>query len=116
MKLITKAIARKLYKADQDFVNSGIENHNIIVKFFQPWGSAQWHITQGTPLDAINGEPCEPENAKDWHLFGLCDLGMGFPELGYVLLSQLQGIHGQFGLRIERDMYFGNHTIKEVQA
>ena len=118
MKLITKAIASELYKADQAFLASsdGTTNKEIVVKFFTPWGAASWYIVSGTPLDSINGDLCEPENAKDWHMFGLCDLGMGFPELGYVLLSQLQEIRGQFGLTVERDMYYGNHTLDEVQS
>ena len=117
MKLITKAIATKLHKADQAFLASGdgTTSNDIAVKFFTPWGAASWYIVSGTPLDSINGEPCEPENAKDWHMFGLCDLGLGFPELGYVLLSQLQGIRGQFGLTIERDIFYDGHTLAEVQ-
>lgn len=117
MKLITKEIARKLHKADQQFLETGETPDPIIVKFFCPWGRATWWIVQATPLDAINGEPCEPENARDWHMFGYCDLGMpDCAELGYVLLSQLQEIRGQFGLTIERDMYYGQHTLSEVQS
>jgi len=113
MKLLTKEIATKLHKAD--IASPPPETaKDVIVKFFTPWGSATWYIVSGTPLDSINGEPCELENAKDWHMFGLCDLGMGFPELGYVLLSQLQEIRGQFGLTVERDMYYGRHTLAEV--
>jgi len=36
----------------------------------------------------------------------LCDLGMGFPELGYVSLQELESVTLPFGLKIERDMYF----------
>jgi hypothetical protein len=39
-------------------------------------------------------------------LFGLCDLGMGCPELGYVSLNELQSVNGRLGLGIERDLYF----------
>lgn len=35
--------------------------------------------------------------------FGLCDLGQGFPELGYV---DLQNLSKDFGFRLERDHYF----------
>ena len=116
MKLITKAIANKLYEADQQFLETGKTSQPIVVKFFTPWGAASWFIVSGTPLSNINGDPCEPDYARDWHLFGLCDLGMGFPELGYVLLSQLQEIRGQFGLTVERDMYYGAHTLDEMQS
>ena len=119
MKLITKEIASKLHKAHQAFLASddGTTSKEIVVKFFTPWSSASWYIVSGTPLDSINGDPCEPENAKDWHMFGFRNLGDSqCAELGYVLLSQLQEIRGQFGLTVERDMYYSNHTLDEVQS
>ena len=36
-------------------------------------------------------------------LFGLCDHGMGFPELGYVRRSELESLRGALGLPVERD-------------
>jgi hypothetical protein len=39
-------------------------------------------------------------------LFGLCDLGMGCPELGYVSLGELKSVTNRLGLGIERDLYF----------
>ena len=38
--------------------------------------------------------------------FGLCDLGLGEPELGTVSLSDLAKLRGKLGLPIERDMSF----------
>jgi hypothetical protein len=38
--------------------------------------------------------------------FGLCDLGMGEPELGYVSLTELRTVRGKLGLPIERDLQF----------
>lgn len=63
-----------------------------VVKFFCPWGAATWLISE---LDE-DGET----------MFGLCDLGHGTPELGYVLLQDLAFLRGPFGLTIERDIYF----------
>ena len=37
--------------------------------------------------------------------FGLCDLGMGFPELGSVSISELESVQVH-GLSIERDLSF----------
>ena len=68
-------------------------DHAPVVKFFYPAGSHTWLITEMKPED--------PDI-----LFGLCDLGMGFPELGYVSLSELESVRGIFGLGIERDLYF----------
>ena len=64
-----------------------------VVKLFTPDGNATWLLTE---LDA-NGE----------HLaFGLCDLGLGEPELGYVSLHELASARGPLGLPLERDLYF----------
>jgi integrase len=41
---------------------------------------------------------------SDGLAFGLCDLGMGEPELGYVSLTELRTVRGKLGLPIERDL------------
>lgn len=64
-----------------------------VVKLFTPDAAATWLLTE---LD-----PVEPDLA-----FGLCDLGLGSPELGYVSLTELASIRGRFGLPIERDAHF----------
>jgi len=69
------------------------EDFRPVVKLFCPWGAATWLLTE---LD-----PDEPDIA-----FGLCDLGMGFPELGSVSLIELGSVRGPGGLCIERDLYF----------
>lgn len=38
--------------------------------------------------------------------YGLCDAGTGFPELGTVSLSALEGVHGPRGMRIVADPHF----------
>ena len=68
-------------------------DHLPVVKFFDPTGAATWLITEMMPD--------EPDI-----LFGLCDLGMSCPELGYVSLAELQSVTGRLGLGIERDLYF----------
>lgn len=64
-----------------------------VIKLFCPWGAATWLLTEVKP-----GEP----NI----LFGLCDMGMGCPEIGYVSLSELEAIRGPGRLKIERDIHF----------
>ncbi|WP_425462840.1 DUF2958 domain-containing protein [Mesorhizobium norvegicum] len=54
-------------------------------------GSATWLLTQ---IDA-DGDT----------LFGPCDLGLGFPELGSVSLAELASVKGRLGLGIERDLW-----------
>ena len=73
-------------------------DHLPVVKYFDPCGAATWIITELMPAE---GEGAEPDM-----LFGLCDLGMGCPELGYVSLSELRSVTGRLGLGIERDLYF----------
>lgn len=74
-----------------------------VVKFFDPSGAATWLITEM--------RPDEPDI-----LFGLCDLGFGCPELGYVSLAELQSIKGRFGLGIERDLHFAGRFPLSVYA
>lgn len=64
-----------------------------IVKLFTPDADATWLLTE---LD-----PDDPGIA-----FGLCDLGLGAPELGYVALAELAAIRGRLGLPVERDEHF----------
>lgn len=40
------------------------------------------------------------------HAFGLCDLGLGIPELGRVSLQELATVRGRFSLPIEHDLRF----------
>lgn len=64
-----------------------------VVKLFTPDAGATWLLTEIDP-DA-------PDLA-----FGLCDLGLGFPELGSVSLSELATVRGRLGLPVERDLHF----------
>ncbi len=68
-------------------------DHVPVVKLFNPCGAATWLITEMMPD--------EPDI-----LFGLCDLGFGCPELGYVSLAELECVRGPLGLGIERDLHF----------
>lgn len=71
-----------------------------VVKLFSPWGGSTWLLTE---LDD-DGDT----------MFGLCDLGMGCPELGYVSLNELTSLRGPMGLRIERDTHFDpSNTLQE---
>ena len=64
-----------------------------VLKLFTPDANATWLLTE---LD-----PGDPGIA-----FGLCDLGLGSPELGSVSLSELASLRGRLGLPIERDEHF----------
>lgn len=73
--------------------NSRREDAWPVVKLFTPDGSATWLLSEIDPED---------EDIA----FGLCDLGMGFPELGYVSLAELRTVRGKLGLPVERDLHF----------
>jgi hypothetical protein len=64
-----------------------------LVKLFTPDANATWLLTEIDPDD--------PDCA-----FGLCDLGLGYPELGYVSLAEIRSVRGPLGLRVERDANF----------
>ena len=64
-----------------------------VVKLFTPDAGATWLLTQIDP------------DAPD-HAYGLCDLGLGCPETGWVSLAELVALRGPLGLPVERDLYF----------
>jgi hypothetical protein len=64
-----------------------------VVKLFTPDAGCTWLLTELDPED--------PDIA-----FGLCDLGVGCPELGSVSISELASVRGRLGLPVERDRFF----------
>jgi hypothetical protein len=65
-----------------------------VVKLFNPCGAQTWLITEIEP---------GTNNA-----FGLCDMGQGYPELGYVSITELAELEipGWRNMGIERDIHF----------
>jgi hypothetical protein len=64
----------------RDMLKGREHDHPPVVKLFSIAGSATRLLSELNPF--------EPTIA-----YGLCDLGMGFPELGYVSLEELESIH-----------------------
>jgi hypothetical protein len=98
MKLFTEEQERQLKANGWKNVECIVKNGETIdfrpvVKLFCPWGAATWLLTE---LDPENNEIA----------FGLCDLGMGSPEIGSVSLAEITSVRGPGGLTIERDIYF----------
>lgn len=94
MKLITKAQhAKLLANGLESAATSGAVDHIPVVKLFTPDANCAWFLTEITPDDHDIA-------------FGLCDLGLGFPELGYVSLSEIAALRGRNGLPVERDRHF----------
>jgi len=64
-----------------------------VVRLFTPDAHATWLLTE---LDPADGDTA----------FGLCDVGIGMPELGRVKLSELASIVGPLKQPVMRDLYF----------
>ncbi|WP_304308604.1 DUF2958 domain-containing protein [Pseudacidovorax intermedius] len=74
-----------------------------VVKLFTPDAGATWLLTE-----------IDPENPD--LAFGLCDLGHGCLELGWVSLAELAAVRGPLGLPIERDLGFRPDRSFEAYA
>jgi len=104
MKLLTTSIREQLLRngrlmAERQEQGQPEPDFLPVVKLFTPDANCTWLLTE---LD-----PEEPDIA-----FGLCDLGMGCPELGSVRISELESVRGAFGLPVERDLHFrAVHTL-----
>ena len=64
-----------------------------VVKLFTPDANARWLL--------VKIDPDDPDLA-----YGLCDPGLGTPELGYVRISELESLRGLLRLRVEQDRQF----------
>jgi hypothetical protein len=97
MKLLTKDLRDRLLANGRE--QAGVKGTKAekdfwpVVKLFYPASAATWLLTELDPED---------EDVA----WGLCDLGMGFPEFGTVRISELEELEGACGLRIERDRFF----------
>ncbi|MFM1998099.1 MAG: hypothetical protein RL204_46 [Bacteroidota bacterium] len=67
------------------------QDHAPIVKWFTPDANTTWLVS----------EIVDEETA-----FGLCDMGHGFPELGYISMPDITGYISPNGHKIERDIHF----------
>ena len=93
MKLLTNAQIAELLANGAVAARGEDHDPKPVVKLFTPVSNATWLLTELDPVD--------PDLA-----FGLCDLGLGCPELGYVRISELQGVRGRLGPLVERDLHF----------
>ena len=99
MLLFTKAIKTRLLKNGKEMQEADYENQpdfKPVVKLFTPTRNFTWLLTE---LDPDNEDIA----------FALCDLGMGFPELGSVSITEITS-----SILVERDRSFkATHTISE---
>lgn len=119
MKLLTKEIRGKLPLMGTH-ESTPAEETPIVVKFFAPTGSWTWYATEATcylkdgrevPVSHMDEHP--EDEVEDVIFFGLV---RGFEtELGNFSLNELKSVKLPLGLGIERDVYFGKHTLAEAQ-
>lgn len=108
MKLLTPSLHERLLRNGQvreALAEQGEHEADFIpvVKLFTPDAACTWLLTELDPED--------PDIA-----FGLCDLGMGCPELGSVRISELEAVRGKLGLPVERDLHFAPVSPLSIYA
>lgn len=100
MELLTKEVIEE-FKMQGDTCAKSAGEVMVIAKFFNPTGVGTWFATEYDPVDRT--------------FFGYANLGdPEMAELGTFSLDELQEYKGRFGLGIERDLHFHDHTLQEV--
>lgn len=102
-RLIPDELREKMIENARDIMKERSDDHPPIVKLFSIASNATWLLSELNPF--------EPTIA-----YGLCDLGMGFPELGYVSLEELESIqHPSLPIPlIVRDEHFDAEYLMSV--
>ena len=96
MKLLTKEIKKRLpalYETEET------DNPMIQVKFFNPIGRGTWYGIEYNPEEKL--------------FYGYVDLG--YPELGYFNLTELESVKLPLGLKIERDLHFKPTKLNKIR-
>ena len=107
MKLLTKDIHERLLRngrVREQLATEGKAEADFfpVVKLFTPDAQCTWLLTELDPEDTDIA-------------FGLCDLGMGYPEIGSVRISELEPVRGRLGLPVERDRHFStSKTLSQL--
>ncbi|EYS98174.1 hypothetical protein CF68_22425 [Cupriavidus sp. SK-4] len=91
--LITAEQRAQLLANGHAYVNGKARDPLPVVRLFAPDAHATWLLVS---LDPVDGDTA----------YGLCDAGIGMPELGHVKLSDLSSIVGPLKQPILRDLYF----------
>ena len=103
MKLLTKAIEKKLEKFPLNSQDGKGGEAKVVCKFFAPVGSWTWYVLEG-----------EKHEDGDWMFFGIVISDYG-SEYGYFGLKELEDLNLPLGLKVERDLYFDGCTVKDLR-
>jgi hypothetical protein len=97
VKLLTKELRAKFPKlGETEPIQT--DDKTVIAKFFTPWTSWTWYAVEFDGDDLFFG--LVDGHEKEW---------------GYFSLKELQSVTGPFGLKIERDLYFGHPKIRDIK-
>ena len=107
MKLITTEQRRRLQRqwTEREQANRCGQSYDPkpLLKWFTPDGAATWLIAA-----------LSPDERTAW---GVCDLGLGFVEIGELDMAELRAVRGRLGLPVERDRWFKpDRTIGQFQS
>jgi len=98
MQLLTKELLKRFEKVGRQ---EEVSDPVVIAKFFNPAGAGTWYATEYDPV------------SKEF--FGYVSIfGDWNDEWGSFALSELESYRGNFGLGIERDLYFDEKPISEI--
>ena len=99
MKLITPEL-EEMFKDYPLYSQENEDDPLVVVKLFDPCGSATWFLLEYDPVEKI----------------AFCFVtGLQVDELGYTSLEELESIKRPFGLTIERDLYFRQARLSKFR-
>jgi Protein of unknown function (DUF2958) len=106
MTLFTKAQHEQLITNCQTQIvnnDAGHPRHRVqpVMKLFTPDGQCTWLLT---------------EVGDDDTTYGLCDPGMGLPEIGFACMRETRELRGPLGLPVERDLHFDAYKTLSAYA
>ena len=98
-------VAKTLKTMPKTYEQDGLGDKSIVhLHYFL--GNADWYITEKDMGEC----PDSKEVSEQLQAFGLADLGMGYPELGYISIEELKSVGA------ELDLYWTPKTLAEVKA
>lgn len=98
MKLITKALAKKMPKL-YETEHTATEDKVAVAKFFHPASDWTWYVIEYDGNDLCWGLVSGNEK-----------------EFGYFSISELEAVRGPFELCVERDIFFRPVRVAELAA
>ena len=100
MMLLTKQLEKRFAEVGSQ---AEVEDPVIVAKFFNPTGAGTWYATEYDPVDKM--------------FFGYVSIfGDWNDEWGYFSLAELESFTGNFGLGIERDLYWTECKASKVTS